>query len=75
MSIAPFLPCLSFLITSGDIYIGVPVRELFIARPASAVLVEGLANVGVGILVRCIVLVFFAMTLAAPKSTNFNTPL
>lgn len=33
MSIAPRLPFLSFLIISGDMYIGVPVKLLFMPSP------------------------------------------
>ena len=66
ISIAPWRPRLSFLMTSGDMYMGVPVR-LLLAIP--------------GILLGCptrdrwIVRWLFARTFAAPKSTNLMTPI
>ena len=64
MSIAPIRPLLSFLMTSGDMYIGVPVK---LAAPASPVSPPPRRDL-------FIVFVFLASILAAPKSTNLITP-
>lgn len=63
ISIDPGLPGRSFLIISGDMYIGVPVK-LFPATPLESIIAR----------VRCRVR-FLTMILEAPKSTNFMTPL
>ena len=55
----PFRPSPLPLITSGDMYIGVPVIDFCLAGAGST----------------CSVLFCRAMTLAAPKSTNLITPL
>lgn len=60
MSTAPALPGLSPLMTSGDIYIGVPVMDLL-----GFVACKSVASVR-----PCL-----AMTLAAPKSTYLMIPL
>lgn len=61
ISTAPARPAFSPLITSGDIYIGVPVIDL-LAFPFAAVAVTR-------------VLPCRAMTFAAPKSTYLMTPM
>lgn len=61
----PSRPDFSFLITSGAMYMGVPARLL--TTPGASV--PG-ALVRLMTFVRAIVLFPFAMTLAAPKSTN-----
>ena len=74
ISIAPCLPRRSFLMISGDMYIGVPVK-LFIPGGLLAVLILGVAgSTLVPFHVRCTVFEFFARILAAPKSTNLMTP-
>ena len=74
MSMAPWRPRRLPLITSGDMYIGVPVK-LFIPGGLLAVLILGVAgSTLVPFHVRCTVFEFFARILAAPKSTNLMTP-
>lgn len=58
-STAPARPEFSPLMTSGDMYIGVPVMDLAFPPVSAATKV----------------LLWRAMTLAAPKSTYFITPL
>lgn len=58
-SIAPWRPSFCPLMTSGDMYIGVPVIDLTFAPPVSPPMV----------------LPWRAMILAAPKSTYLITPL
>jgi len=64
MSTAPARPGFSPLMTSGDIYIGVPVMDLLAAPVVDAVV--GAATS---------VLPWRAITFAAPKSTYLITPL
>lgn len=72
MSIAPCRPRLLFLITSGDMYIGVPVRLLFVEPGTSGV---GVPVPSLERLERAIVRWFLARILAAPKSTYLITPM
>ena len=62
MSTAPARPAFSPLITSGDMYIGVPVMDLLALPPAPLWFATR-------------VLPCRAMTFAAPKSTYLMTPL
>lgn len=65
MSTAPARPGFSPLMTSGDMYIGVPVMDL-LAAPVVDEAVVGAATR---------VLPWRAITFAAPKSTYLITPL
>ena len=86
MSIAPWRPRLLFRMTSGDMYMGVPVRLLFMpnwplaaegAAVPAGVFVPVVVGAGASEMrrVRCIVRWFFAMIFAAPKSTYLMTPI
>lgn len=67
MSAAPSRPLRSLRMISGAMYIGVPAREFMTAGPSGVGPLRAFAA-----LVRAIVLLPFAMTLAAPKSTSLR---
>lgn len=73
MSTEPRRPSLEPLMTSGDMYIGVPVIDFCFAgtlgRPTPPAAASGASLVGWS------VLFWRAMTLAAPKSTYLMMPL
>lgn len=70
MSELPSRPDFSFLMTSGAMYIGVPAKEFMTPAPSGPGALVLLMT-----LVRAIVLLPFAMTFAAPKSTNLIVEL
>lgn len=72
MSMAPRRPSLLPLMTSGDMYIGVPVMDFCFAGTLGRAGAPGIAGTSLG---GWRVLFWRAMTLAAPKSTYFMTPL
>ena len=65
----PSLPLFSLLITSGAMYIGVPAKDIMF--PGSPAPPAGALDCLMA-RVRAMVLLPLAMTLAAPKSTNFS---
>lgn len=70
ISEAPNLPDFSFLITSGAMYIGVPANEFIAAGPSAPAPAPVALVFRFATRVFAIVLLPFAITLAAPKSTN-----
>ena len=72
ISMAPRRPSLLPLMTSGDMYIGVPVMDFCFAGALGR---AGAPETAGTSLAGWRVLFWRAMTLAAPKSTYFITPL